>query len=115
MRPDSPANNAVPEMGPGEDGRVPHSVLHSVGEDGTPRWDSPANEEPGVMLGRDADGRLLVTTGVNEDGSRVWGPLLNPEHLSRPEPEEEAVWAARQMEESGGGPPPTEDEEPQQR
>ena len=114
MRPDSPANNAVPEMGPSEDGTVLHSVLHSVSEDGTPRWDSPSTEQPGALLGRDADGRLLVTIGVNADGSRVWGPLLDPEHLSRPEPEEEEFWAARRLEGTGGGLPPTEDEEPQQ-
>ena len=75
MRPDSPANSAVPEMGLSEDHH------HRVG-DGL----SLATEQPGVLLGRDADGRLLVTIGVNEDGSRAWGPLLDLEQLPRPGP-----------------------------
>ena len=61
MQPDSPANSAVPEMGLSEDHH------HRVG-DGR----SLATDQPG--LGRDADGRLLVTMGINEDGSRSWDP-----------------------------------------
>ena len=68
MQPDSPAHSAVPEMGPSEDHH--HRVA-----DGR----SLATDQPG--LGRDADGRLLVTMGINEDGSRTWDPLIDLEQL----------------------------------